>query len=248
MAETWDSIADWYAALVRGGSAMHEFSRDILLSVLPPTLPGGHVFDVGCGEGILSRAIAVRGATVVGLDPTMRLIAHAQAAEQAHPTAATYRRDDGQTLSTVDSESMDWVTAALSLNNIPDLHTAIGSIKRVLKVEGKFAFTVPHPCFDAPSAGSVIVDGHQRRVIGEYLAEGFWRSTHLQSVRRAGNYHRTIATYMTALTDHGLSVEVFAEPRPNQEVAAENPHRGAFPPFLLIRAARRVTNVAGHHI
>jgi ubiquinone/menaquinone biosynthesis C-methylase UbiE len=119
VAETWDSIADWYAALVRGGSAMHEFSRDILLSVLPPTLPGGHVFDVGCGEGILSRAIAVRGATVVGLDPTMRLIAHAQAAEQAHPTGATYRRDDGQTLSVVDSESMDWVTAALSLNKHP---------------------------------------------------------------------------------------------------------------------------------
>ena len=173
MAETWDSIADWYAALVRGGSAMHEFSRDILLSVLPPTLPGGHVLDVGCGEGILSRAIAVRGVTVVGLDPTLRLIAHAQAAEQAHPTGATYRRDDGQTLSTVDSESMDWVTAALSLNNIPDLHTAIGSIKRVLKVEGKFAFTVPHPCFDAPSAGSVIVDGHQRRVIGEIWPKGF---------------------------------------------------------------------------
>jgi len=119
VAETWDSIADWYAALVRGGSAMHEFSRDILLSVLPPTLTGGHVLDVGCGEGILTRAIAVRGATVVGLDPTMRLIAHAQAAEQAHPTGATYRRDDGQTLSTVDSESMDWVTAALSLNKHP---------------------------------------------------------------------------------------------------------------------------------
>ena len=119
VAETWDSIADWYAALVRGGPAMHEFSRDILLSVLPPTLTGGHVLDVGCGEGILTRAIAVRGATVVGLDPTMRLIAHAQAAEQAHPTGATYRRDDGQTLSTVDSESMDWVTAALSLNKHP---------------------------------------------------------------------------------------------------------------------------------
>jgi len=129
VAETWDSIADWYAVLVRGGSAMHEFSRDILLSVLPPTLTGGHVLDVGCGEGILTRAIAVRGATVVGLDPTLRLITHAQSAEQA----------------------------------------------------------VPHPRFDAPSASSVIVDGQQRRVIGEYLAEGFWRSTHLQSVRRAGN-------------------------------------------------------------
>ncbi|GAY17625.1 hypothetical protein MSZK_43510 [Mycobacterium sp. shizuoka-1] len=99
---------------------------------------------------------------------------------------------------------MDWVTAALSLNNIPDLHSTIGSIKRVLKPEGRFAFTVPHPCFEAPSASSVMVDGLQRRVIGDYLAEGFWASIHPQSVRRAGNYHRTIATYMTALTDHGL--------------------------------------------
>ena len=186
-------------------------------------------------------AIAARGATVVGVDPTSGLIAHAQATEQAHPTGATYRQDDGRTLSTVDSESMDWVTAALSLNNIPDLHSAIGSIKRVLKPEGRFAFTVPHPCFDAPSATSVTVDGHQRRVIGNYLAEGFWRSTHLQSVRRAGNYHRTIATYMTALTDHGLLLEVLAEPRPNEKVTAENPHRGALPPFLLIRTARRET-------
>ncbi|WP_099250712.1 class I SAM-dependent methyltransferase [Mycobacterium sp. shizuoka-1] len=167
-------------------------------------MTGVHVLDVGCGEGIVTRAIAVRGATVVGIDATSGLIAHAQATEQAHPTGATYRHDDGRTLSTVGSESMDWVTAALSLNNIPDLHSTIGSIKRVLKPEGRFAFTVPHPCFEAPSASSVMVDGLQRRVIGDYLAEGFWASIHPQSVRRAGNYHRTIATYMTALTDHGL--------------------------------------------
>lgn len=239
MAETWDSIADWYAALVRDGSAMHEFSRNILLSVLPPTLTGVHVLDVGCGEGIVTRAIAARGAIVVGVDPTSGLIAHARTTEQARPTSATYRQDDGQTLSTVESESMDWVTAALSLNNIAELHTAVGSIKRVLKPQGRFAFTVPHPCFDAPSARSVTVDGHERRVVGDYLAEGFWRSTHPQSVRRAGNYHRTIATYMTALTDHGLSLDVLAEPPPNEKVSAENPHRRALPPFLLVCTARR---------
>ena len=135
MAETWDSIADWYAVLVRGGSAMTS-------SPATSCRPCFHqratwrvdVLDVGCGEGILTRAIAVRGATVVGLDPTLRLITHAQSAEQA----------------------------------------------------------VPHPRFDAPSASSVIVDGQQRRVIGEYLAEGFWRSTHLQSVRRAGVASRAV--------------------------------------------------------
>jgi hypothetical protein len=74
--------------------------------------------------------------------------------------------------------------------------------------------------------------------MGTYLAEGFWRSTHPQSVRRAGNYHRTLTNYITTLTDHDLSLEVFAEPAPDQRVAATNPDRAALPPFLLIRAAR----------
>ena len=133
---------------------------------------------------------------------------------------------------------MDWAIAALSLNNIADLHAAIGSINRVLKPTGKFAFTVPHPCFDSPGASSIAVDGSDRRVVGDYLAEGFWRSTHPQGVRRAGNYHRTITTYMTTLIDHGFLIEDFAEPAPDERVVAANPHRAALPPFVLVRVAR----------
>lgn len=238
MAETWDSIADWYTHLVRDSSAMHEFSRDILLSVLPPTLTGLHVLDVGCGEGIVTRALADRGAKVVGIDPTAALIGYAQAAEHAHPIGASYHQDDGQSLATVASESIDWVIAALSLNNIADLHATIDAIKRVLKPTGKLAFTVPHPCFDAPGATAITVHGSPRRVVGDYLAEGFWRSTHPQSVRRAGNHQRTISTYTTALLEHGFSIEVLAEPAPNESVMTTNPHRAALPPFLLVRAAR----------
>lgn len=236
MVETWDSIADWYSALVRGGSAMHEFSRDILLSAVPPTLTGARVLDVGCGEGLVTRALAARGATVLGVDPTSALIAHAQAAEKAHPSGATFRRDDGSTLSSVNSDTMDWVTAALSLNNIADLDSAISSIKRVLKSEGRLVLTIPHPCFDAPNAGSLAVDGTHRRVVGDYLAQGFWRSTHPDSVRRAGNYHRSIATYLTALIDRGFTVEVIAEPVPSRRVNETNPHRAGLPPFFLTRA------------
>lgn len=236
MDETWDSIAEWYTRLVRDGSAMHEFSRDILLSLLPQQLAGLHVLDLGCGEGIVARALADRGAAVVGIDPSEALITHARAAEHPHPTGASYRQDDGQSLDTVNNESMDLVTAALSLNNIADLHAAIRAVKRVLKPTGKLAFTVPHPCFDGPGTMSISMDGTVRRVVGDYLGEGFWRSTHPQSVRRAGNYHRTISSYTTALIDHGLLIEVLAEPAPNETVIATNPHRAALPPFLLIRA------------
>lgn len=235
--ENWDSIADWYAALVRDGSPMHTFSRDILLSVLPLTLTGAVVLDIGCGEGLITRAVAARGAAALGVDPTSALIEHAQAAERAQPIGAIYRQDDGSTLSSVGNATIDWVTAALSLNNIPDLDSAIESIKRVLEPEGRIAFTVPHPCFNAPRGGSVTINGSPRRLIGDYFAEGFWRLNEPQSVRRAGNYHRTIATYVNTLMNHGFALDVLAEPAPDDRVRATNPHRIGLPPFLLVRAA-----------
>ncbi len=107
MNDNWDSIADWYTALVRDGSPIHQFAHDILLSVMPPDLSGLDVLDLGCGEGLITRAVAVRGAVAVGVDPTLALIEHAEASERAQPVGATYRRDDGATLSSVQSATID---------------------------------------------------------------------------------------------------------------------------------------------
>ena len=96
MAETWSSIADWYAALLRQGSAMHEFSRDILLSVVPLELNGNRVLDVGCGEG---------------LQPGHWRLAAASTRPLTDRARRPFRReDDGRSLCTVAGELMDWVT------------------------------------------------------------------------------------------------------------------------------------------
>jgi SAM-dependent methyltransferase len=179
MTDTWDSIADWYADHVHRGSAMHQFARDVLLDVLPADMSGQRVLDMGCGEGLITRAVAGRGAHVIGVDPTVRLIERARAIEATAATGATYRADDGSTLATVVDGWADWVTAGLSLNNVPDLNAAIASIRRALASGGRLAFTVPHPCFEAPHARWVGAE----RVIGSYSTEGFWRSR--QSTRRA---------------------------------------------------------------
>ena len=237
MEADWNGIADWYAELVRGGSAMHQFSRDILINALSD-VSGLEVLDMGCGEGIVSRALAAAGARVVGIDPTRNLIAHAETAERARPIGVTYRVDDGTTLATVADESVDGVTAALSLNNIADLNAALESTRRVLRLNGFITFTVPYPCFDAPGTETISTSSGMRRVAGDYFAEGHWRSPHPHSVRRAGNYHRTISTYLTALLDHGFELRSCAEPRPTDAVRAEAPHRLGLPPFLLISAVR----------
>jgi SAM-dependent methyltransferase len=231
MTDTWDAIADWYADRIHHGSAMHEFARDVLLEALPSDMSGQRVLDLGCGEGLITRATASRGATVLGIDPTVRLIERAQAVEATAPTGATYRVDDGRMLGTVTDHSMDWVTAGLSLNNVPDLDAAIRSVRRVLVSAGRLAFTVPHPCFEAPHARWVGAD----RLIGTYATEGPWRSA--RGVRRAGNHHRTISRYLTALIDHGFALTRIAEPPADPRVVAEQPHRAGLPPFLLVLAS-----------
>jgi SAM-dependent methyltransferase len=119
MTESWGTIADWYVERLRRGSVMHEFVHDILLAALPSGLDGVRVIDVGCGEGILTRAVALRGATVVGIDPTVGLIAHARRAEETSRIGAAYAVDDGCSLSTVADESVEWVIAGLALCSGP---------------------------------------------------------------------------------------------------------------------------------
>ncbi|MEY9946646.1 class I SAM-dependent methyltransferase [Kitasatospora sp. GAS1066B] len=242
MTDTWDTIADWYAQLLRNGSALNEFSRDILLDQLPDDPAGRRVLDVGCGEGIATRALAARGAHALGIDPSPRMIEHARAAEQRTPTGARSLVDDGCTLATVAAGSVDWVTAALSLNNVPDLPAALRAARRVLVPDGLLVFTIPHPCFEAPHAGwtdSTAEPGRPRRVVGDYHAEGFWRSADPHGVRRAGNQHRRLSGYLNALIAHGFAIEATAEPEPGPEVAAAQPRRAELPPFFVVRARSR---------
>ena len=139
-------------------------------------------------------------------------------------------------MSTVADASVDWATAGLSLNNVADLPTALAALIRVLKPVGQLVFTVPHPCFDAPRSTAVSIDGAVRRIVGDYTDQGFWRTTAPQSVRRVGNHHRTISTYVNALIGNGFQITSMAEPAPNALVCEGNPHRVGLPPFLLICA------------
>ncbi|MFE4371693.1 class I SAM-dependent methyltransferase [Streptomyces sp. NPDC056835] len=239
MTDSWDTIADWYAELLRSGSAMHDFARDILLDRLPELLAGQRVLDLGCGEGIIARATAAREALVLGIDPSTRMIEHARDAERNQPSGASFSVDDGCTLVTVTTGSVDWVTAGLSLNNVPDLDAALSAAHRVLVPGGFLVFTIPHPCFEAPHAAwAETEDGTVRRVVGDYLTEGFWRSRNPEGARRAGNQHRKLSTYLAALMRNGFGIEAVEEPTPDARVVAAQPQRAGLPPFMLLHARR----------
>lgn len=234
--QTWDDVADWYAAKLAAGSPIHEWALVVLLAETGAP-QGEPVLDLGCGEGLVARGLAERGAEVTGVDGSERMLANARRQETAQPLGIDYRQLDARVLDGLPGERFAGVTANLSLNDIPDLDAVLTAVHRVLRPGGWFVFSVPHPCFETPHASwGVTSDGVAGRLVNAYFDERFWRSSDPEGVRRVGNYHRTLATLLNALIGHGFDLVRVAEPRPAAAVVDLQPGRAQVPLLLVVRA------------
>ena len=92
---------------------------------------GARWLDLGCGTGVLSRAVLARGVRdVCGVDPSPAFVAHA-----ASTSGARFAVGDAQRLPFRD-RSFGGVVSALVLNFIPDLAAALAEVHRVVAPGG----------------------------------------------------------------------------------------------------------------
>ena len=236
-APTWSDLAPWYDELVTAGSGPHETALGCTLDLVGP-LDELRVLDVACGQGLASRALAAAGAgEVIGTDSSPAMIALAQG--HGGPSTLRYVEDDAQRLARFQDASFDGANCQLGLMDIPDLEATLGAIHRVLRPGGWFTFVIGHPCFLAPHAETTAgPDGTLGRWTGDYLTERFWRSQNPEGVRRAGNHHRTLSTYLNALVNHGFRIERFEEPAATETLARRQPEYRHIPIFLAARVVK----------
>jgi len=95
---------------------------------------GARALDLATGTGDIAFALAARGARVVGLDVTFRMIELARAKDGER--VARFLVGDMLALPFPDA-SFDIVTTGYGLRNVPNLNQAIGEIHRVLKPGGR---------------------------------------------------------------------------------------------------------------
>jgi ubiquinone/menaquinone biosynthesis C-methylase UbiE len=161
VARLFATIADRYDLITRllsYGRDQHWKRRLIESAAIAP---GERVLDLACGTGDLAFDAAARGAVVIGLDLTPRMVhlAQARTTDTAHAarrtdaadasgatgparaTAATQARitfmvGDMMSLPIADA-SIDVITTGYGLRNVPVLDGAIREIHRVLKPGGR---------------------------------------------------------------------------------------------------------------
>ncbi|MDZ7829909.1 MAG: bifunctional 2-polyprenyl-6-hydroxyphenol methylase/3-demethylubiquinol 3-O-methyltransferase UbiG [Halofilum sp. (in: g-proteobacteria)] len=99
-------------------------------------LAGKRVVDVGCGGGILSEAMARRGAEVVGIDLAGETLEAAREHAAAEGVAVEYRCIGTEALADAEPDAFDVVTCMEMLEHVPDPAAIVEACARLVKPGG----------------------------------------------------------------------------------------------------------------
>jgi ubiquinone/menaquinone biosynthesis C-methylase UbiE len=207
-AAAYDDVAEAYHEWVGASLA------DPSLSALLGDVRGQRVCALACGQGRDARYLADRGAQVIGLDISARLLRLARQLTPVPTPALTYLLASATDLP-VAPASVDGVLCHMALMDIPDLGATISGAARILRPGGWFVFAITHPCFKAPATGEITdhVDGSVRRTVGRYFDEGYWHGPGAHAATLpVGAYHRTLSSYVNCVAGAGLVIEQMMEP------------------------------------
>jgi ubiquinone/menaquinone biosynthesis C-methylase UbiE len=233
----YDDHADWYAAVVNRRGLIH-------LQIIPRIMElvgdvsGKQVIDIACGDGVFSRELASRGASVTGVDLSQQLLTIAKDTYQGEDL--TYVHDDARILSKFTDCTFDGALCIMALMDIDDIAGAFNAVHRVTKPGGFLVVVITHPCFQSPGARSEAVDGAICCMMSQYLTEGSWRGTEDGVRSKFGAQHRTISTYLNTAINAGWNLERVIEPRLVDAKTGGNGRKDDHPGLLLLRFSKRV--------
>ncbi len=238
----WEQNAEAWTTLSRKGYDIYRdhVNTPAFLKMLP-AIAGLRGLDVGCGEGHNTRLLAKQGAFMTGIDISAAFIRHARAAERGESPGIEYYVASAHHLP-FGNERFDFVTAFMSLMDMPGLPAVLSEIYRILKAGGFFQFSITHPVTNAPIHGKVKTGPGNKEAAS--IAGYFDENETLGSIEewlfsaapaeekskftrfKVPRFHRTLATWINALIDHGFNIRRIGEPVASEEAIVACPHVG----------------------
>ena len=242
---SWEKDSSWYKDRTKGSG--HYFHEHVVIPGAKRLLslaPHSSLLDVGCGSGVLGRAIPKETA-YVGIDVSPSLI---EQAGREDPSHHQYKVLDA-TRSYLSGQTFTHAACILSLQNMDNQELAIKHAADHLVEYGVLVIVLNHPCFRIPRQSSWGIDPKnkmQYRIINRYLSPLEIPITMHPGKKQSTvtwSYHLPLSDYAAHLQANGLVIETIEEWSSDKKSVGrtakmENRTRAEIPLFLAIKAVK----------
>ena len=150
--EIWENLAGWWDKEVVDGDLFHRtfiYPSILKFSDLKPT---DRVLDIACGNGALSRLLAKSGAQIIGADFSEKLIRCAQDRSKNYHNLTFIQLDATDAIAIkkiAEKNKFNLVICSMAFQDMWSIEPLIATLKHILHFQGKFIFSIPHPCFNS---------------------------------------------------------------------------------------------------
>lgn len=248
--ESWDASAGWWAARTTAkGDVNREWVIDPALFQILGDVRGKEILDAGCGSGYLAHLLATKGAKVVGVDHSGKLLEVARSEETRDPRGVAFFKADLARLVPFEDESFDTIVSNVVMQDVVEFEAAFREFRRVLRPGGRLLFSITHPCFERPVPGTWVCEPPDSERIedrrGVLLDRYYERVAVWWGPAREKpmvGFHRTLEDYAAALRAAGFVISRLEEPIPSPEAVKQMYRQFAdylrVPNFLIVEAVR----------
>lgn len=140
----YDSVIEDYLAHVeRPDSWNNLYERPYMLSQFP-SFHEKNVLDLGCGSGFYTEYALGKGAYVTAIDSSQSMINRLSQRNKS-PRLQLICSDIAEPLSSVQSNSFDYVICSLIIHYIKDWEPLFAELYRIMKNDGKLFVSTHHP-------------------------------------------------------------------------------------------------------
>ena len=224
-----EKFADAYSKDVDNRPIHVFYERPATWSLLPKSLSGLNVLDLGCGSGWYAEQFTKAGAKVTAVDVSEHMVKVTQ--QRLGASGQVFQADLENNLSFLADQSFDLIVAPLVIHYIKDWQKLMKEMARLLKPKGQFIFSTnqPHMAFQLY---------HLKNYFEPQIIEDYWPWANAT----VKYYHHTLNDLSESLSQAGFVIEKIIEPQP-QEGLKQDPNLYALittkPWFLFVKATKQ---------
>jgi 2-polyprenyl-3-methyl-5-hydroxy-6-metoxy-1,4-benzoquinol methylase len=247
----WETNAQWWDAYYKEGNDFHRTLIAPPTELLLGVKAGETILDVACGNGVFSRRMAELGARIVAFDFSESFIecARKRTVERAdrieyHVLDAT----DRSALLALGESRFDAAVCTMAIMDMSDIVPLAETLPRLLKRNGRFVFSILHPCFNQTGCRLVLEEEERDggfvvvpavKVV-RYLTSGSSMGIGIPGQPVPQHYfHRPLHELLRTFFDRGFVLDGLEETafqgREDAQPCLSWDHYPEIPPVLVVR-------------